>query len=47
MLANFPIDCIDNDDMRPMYFSHVKDEQTIMFGVGLQQCPTTAEIEKK
>ena len=35
MLANFPVDCIDNQDMRPMYFSHVKDQNTIMFGVGL------------
>ena len=36
MLANFPIDCIDNEEMRPMYFSHVKDStNTIMYGVGL------------
>lgn len=27
MLANFPIDCIDNEDMRPMYFSHCSNRQ--------------------
>lgn len=35
MLANFPIDYIDNNVMRPMYFSHVKDHNTITYGVGL------------
>lgn len=49
MLANFPIDFIDNQEMRPMYFSHYKDAQTIMYGVGLSECgqtSTTQTLEK-
>lgn len=33
-LANFPIKYLDNEDMRPMYFSHVKTAQTFIYGIG-------------
>ena len=34
-LANFPIKYLDNEDMRPMYFSHAKTDDTIIHGIGL------------
>lgn len=34
-LANFPVKYLDNEDMRPMYFSHAKDVNTEMYGIGL------------
>ena len=43
MLANFPIKYLDNENMRPMYFSHPKissvENQTIMYGFGLNALP--------
>jgi hypothetical protein len=35
-LANFPIKYLDNEDMRPMYFSHAKTSKTLMYGIGLK-----------
>jgi predicted acylesterase/phospholipase RssA len=38
LLANFPIKYIDNEEMRPMYFSHQKNpKNTILYGFGLEQ----------
>lgn len=37
LLANFPIKYLDNESMRPMYFSHKKTEKTIIYGFGLEQ----------
>ena len=34
-LSNFPVKYLDNEDMRPMYFSHMKTQKTMMYGVGL------------
>lgn len=34
MLSNFPIKYLDNDHMRPMYFSH-KTTETKIYGFGL------------
>lgn len=31
--------------MRPMYFSHYKDAQTIMYGVGLSECGQTSTTQ--
>ena len=39
MLANFPIMYLDNEEMRPMYFSHKKNEKTKIFGFGLEEIP--------
>ena len=40
LLANFPIKYIDNEDMRPMYFSHCKNPKTtILYGFGLDHIP--------
>lgn len=33
-LSNLPIKYLDNEYMRPMYFSHVKTFKTKMYGVG-------------
>ena len=35
-LANFPVKYLDNEDMRPMYFSHAKTKETNMYGMGLR-----------
>lgn len=36
MLANFPIKYLDNEKMRPMYFSHKKIEgTTTLYGFGV------------
>lgn len=37
MLANFPIIFLDNEQMRPMYFSHKPNQLTRLFGFGLEQ----------
>ena len=38
-MANFPVKYLDNENMRPMYFSHPKidegENKTIMYGFGL------------
>lgn len=47
LLANFPIKYLDNEMMRPMYFSHKKNEnQTILYGFGLDQISTEPEEGK-
>ena len=36
LLANFPVKYLDNELMRPMYFSHKKNHKyTILYGFGL------------
>ncbi len=43
LLANFPIKYLDNEHMRPMYFSHRQHpDRTILYGFGLDQI---ADIE--
>lgn len=39
LLANFPLKFLDNEKFRPMYFSHKKTEETIIYGFGLDQLP--------
>jgi predicted acylesterase/phospholipase RssA len=40
LLANFPIKYLDNEHMRPMYFSHRQDaSKTILYGFGLDPIP--------
>ena len=34
MLANFPVKYLNNEDMRPMYFSHIHSEDNL-FGFGI------------
>lgn len=36
MLANFPMIFLDNEEMRPMYFSHRPNHLTKLFGFGLE-----------
>jgi len=41
LLANFPIKYLDNEMMRPMYFSHKKHPRhTILYGFGLDEIET-------
>lgn len=40
MLANFPVKYLDNENMRPMYFSHKRyakgsENETLLYGFGL------------
>ena len=35
VLANFPVKYLDNTQMRQKYFSHPNNENTIVFGFGL------------
>lgn len=37
MLANFPVKFLDNEKMRPMYFSFIKNDKTSFYGFGLNQ----------
>lgn len=46
MLANFPVKYLDNEDMRPMYFSHKKTESTIMYGFGINGLKDSEEDKK-
>ena len=44
LLANFPVKYLDNEDMRPMYFSHkTSEEKTIMFGFGIRGMQTESK----
>lgn len=45
MLANFPIIFLDNEEMRPMYFSHKPNAKTRLFGFGLEQITEKPSIE--
>ena len=46
LLANFPVKYIDNEDMRPMYFSHCKNaENTILYGFGLEEIAEKVDEE--
>ena len=48
MLANFPIKYLDNDKMRPKYFSHERSkENTILYGFGLHSIGKEAEKKEK
>jgi hypothetical protein len=51
MLANFPIQYLDNEEIRPFYFSHAKNDKTHIFGFGLEELPDkeneSALLQKK
>lgn len=49
VLANFPIKFLDNEELRPFYFSHAKTERTRIFGFGLNMMKSAedTEIEKR
>ena len=38
-LSNFPIKYLDNEKIRPMYFSHPKTEKTVLYGFGVNKIP--------
>ena len=40
MLSNFPIKYLDNENMRPMYFSHQPNKLTKLYGFGLYEIPS-------
>ena len=44
-LSNFPIKFLDNESVRPMYFSHMSSNKTRIFGFGLEEV-TEEEKEK-
>ena len=47
LLANFPIKYLDNQLMRPMYFSHQKSDQySILYGFGLDQVESRETVDK-
>lgn len=46
-LANFPVKYLDNEDMRPMYFSHAKTKLTTIYGLGLKTYITETQEQKK
>jgi hypothetical protein len=39
VLANFPILYLDNEEIRPFYFSHAQTDKTYIFGFGLEKLP--------
>jgi predicted acylesterase/phospholipase RssA len=48
LLANFPIKYLDNEHMRPMYFSHRQNaDRTILYGFGLDQVEDPQEDGKE
>ena len=54
MLANFPLKYLDNEKMRPMYFSHKRikkeedsDNYTVLYGFGLEERSDECEEESQ
>jgi predicted acylesterase/phospholipase RssA len=45
VLANFPIKFLDNESVRPFYFSHGKTEKTRIFGFGLNKLNEAEDSE--
>ena len=44
-LVNFPLQYLDNEEMRPMYFSHRKTEKTSLLGFGITSLKPSREPE--
>ena len=47
MLSNFPIEYLDNERMRPMYWSHPKRKTTEIYGFGLNEVKDPAYEERQ
>ena len=45
-LVNFPLQNLDNEEMRPMYFSHQKTEKTLLWGFGIKSFKPSQETEE-
>ena len=47
MLSNFPIEYLDNEKMRPIYWSHPKSKTTNIYGFGLNYVQDSSYEAKK